>query len=178
MPLWSLMLGTAWLDVVFVPLFATGIETIEPVAGTTGGYANGIIHADYTHSLLGALILSATFGGVFALFWGRRAGWILTAMAFSHWVIDLFVHRADMPILPANFGNLPLLGFGLWRWPALVIALEALLVVGGAWLYWRAARTAVAAAGGGSTGRADLAAGMILVFGVIVLILDVSGLIG
>jgi hypothetical protein len=52
-PLWALMVGTVWLDIVFVPLFLMRIETLEPVAGLTGGYAGNIIHADYTHSLLG-----------------------------------------------------------------------------------------------------------------------------
>ena len=35
-PLWSLMLATLWLDVVFIPLFLLGIETIETLPG--GGY--------------------------------------------------------------------------------------------------------------------------------------------
>ena len=45
-PLWALMLATVWLDVLFVPLLLAGIEVIEPVPGTTGGYGNGIIHAE------------------------------------------------------------------------------------------------------------------------------------
>jgi len=28
-PLWALMLATVWLDVIFVPLFLMGIETIS-----------------------------------------------------------------------------------------------------------------------------------------------------
>jgi hypothetical protein len=28
-PLWSLMLATMWLDVIFLPLFLTGVETID-----------------------------------------------------------------------------------------------------------------------------------------------------
>ena len=35
-PLWALMLGAVWLDIVFVPLFLTGIEALEPVAGLAG----------------------------------------------------------------------------------------------------------------------------------------------
>jgi hypothetical protein len=61
-PLWSLMLATMWLDVVFVPLFLLNIETIETPPG--GGYGKSVIHADYTHSLVGALVLSAVFGAV------------------------------------------------------------------------------------------------------------------
>ena len=58
-PLWALMLATVWLDVVFVPLLAAGVESVENVPGTSGGYGNSIIHADWTHSLVGALVLAA-----------------------------------------------------------------------------------------------------------------------
>jgi hypothetical protein len=51
-PLWALMLATVWLDIVFVPLYVAGVESIEMVPGTHGSYGAGIIHADYTHSLL------------------------------------------------------------------------------------------------------------------------------
>lgn len=33
-PLWALMLATAWLDILFVPLLLAGIERIDPVPGT------------------------------------------------------------------------------------------------------------------------------------------------
>ena len=45
-PLWALMLATVWLDIVFAPLLAAGVETIETVPGTSGGYGKAIIHAD------------------------------------------------------------------------------------------------------------------------------------
>jgi hypothetical protein len=45
-PLWMLMLATVWLDVVFAPLLILGIERLEPVPGTKGGYGNSIIHTD------------------------------------------------------------------------------------------------------------------------------------
>ena len=76
--LWSLMLATVWLDIVFVPLFLAGIEKLEPVAGLRGGYGQHIIYADYTHSLMGALVLSAALGLMFGWSWGKpcacRAG--------------------------------------------------------------------------------------------------------
>jgi membrane-bound metal-dependent hydrolase YbcI (DUF457 family) len=64
-----------------------------------------VIHADYTHSLLGALVLSALFGAVAGWRWDRRSGVLLGAVAFSHWVLDLIVHRPDLPILPGNAGG-------------------------------------------------------------------------
>ena len=173
-PLWALMLATAWLDIVFVPLFLSGIETIAPVPGTHGGYGNGIIHADYTHSLLGALMLSALFGAAFRWRWGRRSAIVLGFVSFSHWLLDLVVHRADMPLLPGNIGNLPRLGFGLWRMQPVVIGLESALVIAGAWFYWRAARRVAA---GRREGKAQLASVLILVCGLLVLMLDVTGIL-
>jgi membrane-bound metal-dependent hydrolase YbcI (DUF457 family) len=164
-PLWALMLATAWLDVLFVPLYLAGIETLQPVPGTNGGYGNAIIHADYTHSLLGAVILAVIFGFVAAMPWGRRVGIVLGAVVFSHWVLDLIVHRGDLPILPGDAGSLPRLGFGLWRYPAVSIALELALVIGGAYLYWRAALRTIRTPEGENRARwlavAILAAGLV-----------------
>lgn len=138
-PLWALMLACVWLDVVFVPLFVAGIETIVPLPGTIGGYGEGVIHADYTHSLLGALVISAVFALVAAVWWRRSVALVLGAVVFSHWLLDLPMHHADMPLLPGNAGNFPLLGFGLWRWPAVSALIEIALVLLGTFLYARAA---------------------------------------
>jgi hypothetical protein len=172
-PLWALMLATVWLDIVFVPLLLERIETFEPVPGTHGGYGTGIIHANYTHSLLGALLLSAILGAAFLWRWNQRSCIVIALVAFSHWVLDLFVHRADMPILPGNAGHLPMLGIGLWQYPWAVAAAECALVIAGAWLYWRAARSVTIAASVDKR-RADLVSGLILIFGIAVLAMDVA----
>ena len=173
-PLWSLMLATAWLDVLFVPLYIAGIERIEPAPGTGGtGYGEGVIYADYTHSLVGALALGLLFGLIAAVPWGRRTGVVLGAVVFSHWVLDLLVHRGDMPILPGNLGDLPRLGFGLWQIPLATAAAELALVAIGAVLYGRAAARRAGPAAGG---RSRLAAGATFAVGVLVLGLSVLGL--
>jgi hypothetical protein len=154
-PIWTLMLATAWLDVVFVPLYLSGIETVDGA-----GYGGGVIHADYTHSLVGALVLAALFGAVASHWLGREAattgasplaggsatrnprketGLILGGVVFSHWLLDLVVHRADLPILPGNAGDLPTFGFGLWRLPAVSAVVELLMLAIGIGLYWREA---------------------------------------
>jgi membrane-bound metal-dependent hydrolase YbcI (DUF457 family) len=173
-PLWALMLATVWLDVVFVPLVLAGVETFQPLPGTRGGYGEAVIHADFTHSLVGALLLAVTFGALAAVPWGRFVGGVLAAVVFSHWLLDLPMHRGDMPLLPRNAGDLPLLGFGLWRAPVLSALLELALVVGGTLLYWRAAR-AVAGPSGAARARAHVAAAAMLATGLLVLALNVMG---
>ncbi len=146
-PLWALMLATQWLDIVFVPLYLLGIETIDPVdPANPNAYGGGIIHAVYTHSLVGALVLALIAGGLAWGRWGRRVGAVIAAVVFSHWLLDLIVHRADLPILPGNAGGLPELGFGLWRYPVISALVELALVLIGAYLYHRRA-TALPATG-------------------------------
>lgn len=133
-PFWALMLSTQLLDVLFVPFFITGIETMEPVAQ---GYGGSIIHADYTHSLVGALFIAMVAGHFAKYLWGLRGGLIISAMIFSHWLLDLLVHRADLPILPGNYGQLPLLGFGLWQFTTASIVIEFILIAVGLVMYAR-----------------------------------------
>jgi len=162
-PLWSLMLACQWLDVVFVPLFALGIERIDVLP--PGGYGRVVIHADWTHSLLGALVLSALLGSFFR----GRTRFVVAAVSFSHWLLDLLVHRADMPLLPANAGGLPLLGFGLWRWPTAAAGLELLLVLVGGLLYWAAAKKV------GPRDRASQAGAIVIASGLFTLALNLAG---
>ena len=173
LPLWTLMLACQWLDVVFVPLLLAGVERLEPIAGAAeGAYGQVIIHADYTHSLVGALVLSLVFGAVAALRYGRGAGGVLALVAFSHWVLDLVVHRADMPLLPGGGARL---GFGLWRSPAAAGGVELALVVLGAVLYGRAARV-VAGTDAAQARRATRCGAAVLVSGLLTLGLNLAGM--
>jgi membrane-bound metal-dependent hydrolase YbcI (DUF457 family) len=175
-PTWALLLASVWMDVIFVPLFAVGVETIEPLHGASAqGYGTGIIHADWTHSLLGALLIAISFGLVCAWPWGRKVGAILAAVVFSHWLLDLPMHHQDMPLLPGNAGHLPLLGFGLWSMPALAVALELLLIGVGSWLYWKKALE-VAAAASASPRPAHVATLAMALSGLVTLVLNVAGI--
>jgi membrane-bound metal-dependent hydrolase YbcI (DUF457 family) len=137
-PLWALMLACVWLDVVFVPLVLTGVESIDSVPGQPpGAYGAAIIHANYTHSLVGAIVLAALFGLAFAGRYGRRTAVVLGFVVLSHWLLDLPMHRPDMPLLPGGVDPVRL-GFGLWRSPVAAALLELALVLVGAALYARA----------------------------------------
>lgn len=147
LPVWALMASTQLLDIIFVILYAAGIEKIVPVAGTNGSYGQLVgNYFDYSHSLVGALAISLVAAIVAGIPWGRRNGLLLGGVVFSHWILDLLVHRSDLAILPGNAGNLPRIGLGLWAIPWISIALELVLILAGAYLYYHAAmRSAVRA---------------------------------
>jgi hypothetical protein len=146
LPLWSLLLATFFLDVVFIFFAAAGLERITPAdPANPDVYGGSLIQAYYTHSLVGALLISAVTGLFAGWRWGKRGGYVIAGVVFSHWILDLIVHRPDLPILPGNFGNLPLLGFGLWQYPTVSAMIELVLVIGGTWFYYRAAKQAAEA---------------------------------
>jgi hypothetical protein len=126
---------------------------------------------------VGTLVLSGLLGFAAARLWGKRVGIVVGLVSASHWVLDLIVHRPDMPILPGNLGNLPILGLGLWRVPAASIAVEFFLVVLGAILYWRSA-TQVAKLARRGQRSGNLAALLIALCGTLVLVMDAAGISG
>lgn len=134
-PLWVLFIAVQWMDVVWSLLVLSGIEKLRIVPGLMQGSPLDLYYMPYTHGLFGALFLSALLGGVVALFMRgdrRAAFWIVAACVFSHWILDLVVHKPDLWI----FDGVKL-GFGLWRWLWISLPLELLSLFVGAWLYAR-----------------------------------------
>jgi hypothetical protein len=160
-PLWALMLATYLLDVVFIFLVSAGLESFSSINSGHPAYGGVVIHAYYSHSLVGAILIAVIAGLAANLLWDKRAGIVIFAVVFSHWILDLIVHRPDLPILPGNIGNLPFLGFGLWNLPVVSALVELALVIGGSYLYYQTARNAPGAIekDGKRNTRALLAAG-------------------
>jgi hypothetical protein len=107
------------------------------VPGFTEANALDLFYMPYTHSLPGALALSILFGGLAAtLIAGERGTTfaVVSAAAFSHWILDLVVHIPDLPL----YDNAAKVGLGLWRHVALSFPLELVLLITGAWIYTRA----------------------------------------
>ncbi|HMA33745.1 MAG TPA: permease [Chloroflexia bacterium] len=139
-PLWALVVAAQLLDILFLLLRLVGIETDRPAAAAHPlAYGGHLLQDSYSHALVSALLLAAVAGLVGRAVWDRRSGWVIAGVVFAHWVLDLLLQRADLAILPGNAGNLPLLGLGLWQQPMISEIVEAVLVLSGALLYYRAA---------------------------------------
>jgi hypothetical protein len=103
-PLWVLFVAVQFMDVIWSIFVLLGIEKMKIVPGYMQGSSLDLYFMPYTHGLFGALALSIIFGGVVALFFRerRRAVFFISAAAvFSHWILDLLVHKPDLCIHPA-----------------------------------------------------------------------------
>ena len=135
-----LFLGVQFVDILFFPLVLAGVEEMNIVPGYTESTHFELSYMPYTHSLLASFLWAALIAGGAFVMLGERVrrraiAIVLGAAVFSHWVLDLIVHKPDLPLLGEGSTKL---GFGLWANAPLTFFLEAVLLLGGLWLYLRA----------------------------------------
>ncbi len=137
-PLWLLFLAAQWIDVMWSIFVLLGIEKVRIVPGITASNALDLYYMPYTHSLLGVLCWSGLAYFVCQIVTslrGVRTGLILAAAVFSHWILDLIVHRPDL----ALYDSVGKMGFGLWNYRGAAFALEMAVLLGGAAILYRTA---------------------------------------
>ncbi len=59
---------------------------------------------------------------------------VLAVCVVSHWLLDLIVHRPDLPLYP---GQSTKFGFGLWNYPLLSNIIEVAIFVAGVIIYYK-----------------------------------------
>lgn len=144
LPLWTLFLAAQLPDMLWAVFVLLGMEHYRIVPGITASLPLDLYYMPYTHSLVAAVAWSAI---VFAacrwpipvsVFRSNRPAFFLAVAVFSHWVLDLVVHRPDLPI----YDDAHKVGFGLWNYPLIALALESALLFGAMWLYLRSTTAA------------------------------------
>jgi hypothetical protein len=134
-PLWVLFVAVQLLDFLWGPFVLLGIEKVRIVPGITATNPLDLYYMPYTHSLIGALVWSGLAGVLYRVGAGRRASGataLLVGFAvFSHWILDLIVHRPDLAI----YDDTLKVGFGLWNYRGLEFGLEVAILAGGIALY-------------------------------------------
>ena len=130
----TLFLAVQWADLLWPILL---LFNVEHVSMRPGDAKFPLDFTDYpiTHSLLMGLVWGAVFGLVYWFFKkDGKSALVLGICVVSHWVLDLVVHRPDLPLFP---GDSPKWGFGLWNWPVLTAIVEGSLFAVGLVLYLR-----------------------------------------
>jgi len=134
-PLWVLFVAVQLLDFLWAPLVLLGIERVRIVPGITASNPLDLYYMPYTHSLVGALIWSGLALVLYRVASGakvsRAAALIVAFAVFSHWILDLIVHRPDLAI----YDDALKVGFGLWNYRGLEFALETAILAGGILIY-------------------------------------------
>lgn len=141
-----LFLGAQFLDVLWALFILLGIEKLR-IDASLPSSKYVLYYMPYTHGLLTALIWSGVaylafrFGPIVSAARRNRAALVMAAVVFSHWILDLIVHRPDLPLID----NAYKVGLALYNYPLPGFALESLLLIAGMLLYLQAtnARTSV-----------------------------------
>jgi hypothetical protein len=133
----ALFLAVQWADLLFFPLALAGIEHFRIAPGATAVTPFDFYDYPISHGLVGLAIWGLVLGsGYFFLRKQRLAAIVFGLGVVSHWFLDAFVHRPDMPILSGP----PYLGLGLWNSFPLTIAAEAVVFGLGLAIYLRTTR--------------------------------------
>jgi hypothetical protein len=134
-PLWLLFVAVQLLDFLWAPFVFLGFKKVRIALGITATSPLDLYYMPYTHSLIGALVWSALAAFVYKLVRGAKASssaaLIIALAVFSHWILDLIVHRPDLPI----YDDTLKVGFGLLNYKGAEFATEIALLVLGIALY-------------------------------------------
>jgi hypothetical protein len=129
------------IDLGFMSLSYLGIEKWRANPAIEGFTPVDLYYMPYTHSLAGASIWAVLFALAVAAVTpaGRQFvnGLIAGSLVLSHWMLDLIVHRQDLPLLHDNEQKL---GYGLWDQPLLAAPLELGLLLAGFALFLAATK--------------------------------------
>ncbi len=102
--------------------------------------ANPFLTLDFTsypwsHSLAMGVAWGVAFGALyFAVTRYSRGAIVVALLVPSHWMLDLIVHRPDLPLYP---GGAARVGFGLWNNPLATVVVEGIIFVIGVAIYVR-----------------------------------------
>lgn len=135
-PLWAMLIATFLIDIIFGILWLFGVEDMSALPDTDGGYGQLALEVDWSHSFFGTLFLCLVVWIVGGRRWGAKGGFVLSCVVFSHWFLDMMVHRMDMPIMPGNVGTTPRIGLGMWDFPVATMIFELILVAAGAFIWY------------------------------------------
>lgn len=137
-PLWVLFIAVQLLDVFWSIFVLLGIERVRIVPGFTKANPLDLYYMPYTHSLVGACVWALLAALAYRVWRGSQGSGALLvgAAVLSHWLLDLPMHRPDLPL----FDNRMKMGLGLWNYPVPALALEAAVLLAGVLLYTRSTR--------------------------------------
>jgi membrane-bound metal-dependent hydrolase YbcI (DUF457 family) len=109
----TLFLSVKLLDLLWPTFLLLGMEEVEISPGITAVTPLDFTSYPISHSLIMAMVWGIFAGGTYYLLKKHlRAAIIIFLCVISHWLLDLLMHRPDLPLLP---GSAVKVGLGLWN---------------------------------------------------------------
>lgn len=134
----TLFLAAQLADLLWPTLLLLGVERVAIVPGLLAGSPFDFIYYPFSHSLLAQLLLGLALGSAYGLLRGNWRGALLVGLLVpSHWLLDLVVHRPDLPFYPGPSAKV---GLGLWYSLPGTLVVELGLLAVGLWVYVRTTR--------------------------------------
>ena|SRR5688572_30070721 len=131
----TLILAALFLDLVWPLFILVGWERVRIEPGLMAASAFDFEHYPISHSLAMALVWATLLAGGYLVFRRYvRGAAVVGAAVVSHWLLDVPMHRPDLPLWP---GSTTKLGFGLWNSAAATIFVEVCLLGAAVALYAR-----------------------------------------
>lgn len=133
----TLFLAAQFLDLLWPSLLLLGVEQVRIAPGITRVTPLDFVSYPFSHSLALVLAWAVVVGGLYWVVRRYLAGALVVAAAVvSHWVLDLLVHRPDLPLVPGG----PKVGLGLWNSLPATLAVECAIFLAGLAIYLRCTR--------------------------------------
>ena len=131
----TLFLAAQFIDLLWPPLLLFGIERVSIAPGNTQFTPLDFESYPISHSLAMVALWAVLFGLIYWLGMRyRRGAIVLGACVVSHWLLDLIVHRPDLPLIP---GSSTRVGLGLWNSVGGTLIAESAIFIAGFMLYLR-----------------------------------------
>ncbi|HZR46853.1 MAG TPA: metal-dependent hydrolase [Candidatus Manganitrophaceae bacterium] len=132
----AVLIGSAiFLDILWISFVVLGWERVRLLTDKTAFIPFEFEHYPYSHSLLTAIGWAALFALAYKKITGYSVGATLIGVGvLSHWILDLIVHRPDLPLYP---GGNRFVGFHLWEYQSASLIFEGSLFILGLWIYVR-----------------------------------------
>jgi len=131
-------LGTMFIaaqlpDLIWPLLLLIGIENVRIDPGNTAVTPLDFFNYPYSHSLLGSVVLAAVVGHIYRMITkDLKSGLVLSGVVLSHWLLDFFTHRPDLPLF--YWGGAKM-GLGLWSSVPATMTVELVIFTAGLIIY-------------------------------------------
>jgi hypothetical protein len=132
-----LFLAAQLADVMWPIFIATGLETVRIAPGITAVTPLDFVSYPYSHSLAALAIWAVALGALCRWTAGGRATFaVAAALVVSHWVLDVVMHRPDLPIYPGGAKY----GLSMWNSMPATVLVELAMFAAGVIVYAKATR--------------------------------------